>query len=127
MRQRRPLYRCVAGVEPNDLPQSDSESEQWLWRNQPSSSGIARVPKKTTPTRVSDFLGFDATEVYLIPLRSRRQGQQPPAIGSRIGPAVVEESDIRLWDRQGTYQDNPHKGQRFHEFRCDRDVLYTAA
>jgi len=109
MRQRRPLYCCVAGVEPNDLPQSDSESEQWLWRNQPSRSGIARVPTKTTPTRVSDFLSSDATETYLIPPRSRRQGQQPPAIGSRIGPAVVEESAIEFWDRQGTYKDNSDK------------------
>ena len=70
---------------------------------------------KTTLTRVSDFLSIDATETYLIPLRSWRRAQQSPAIGSRIGPAVVEESDIELWERQGTYKDNPHKGERFHE------------
>jgi len=96
MRQRRPLYRCVAGVNPNGLPQSDSGSEQRLWRNLPLSSGIARVPIKTTPTRVSDFLSFDATETYLIPPRSWRRVQQPPAKSSKIRPAVVEESAIEL-------------------------------
>jgi len=60
MPQRGPLYCCVAGVKPNDLLQSDSGSEQWLWRNLLSSAGIARVPIKTTPTRVSEFMGFDA-------------------------------------------------------------------
>jgi len=105
MSQRRPLYRCVAGVEPNDLPQSDSGSEQWLWRNLPSSSGSAKVvPIKTTPTRVSDFMSSDATETSFIPLRSYRRSQQPPAIRSRIGPAVVEESAIEFWDRQDSIQ-----------------------
>jgi len=52
----------------------------------------------------------------LISLCSWRQGQQPPAIRSRIGIVVVEESDIELWERQGTtYKDNPHNGQRLHE------------
>jgi len=127
MRQRRTLYRRVAGVRVNNLPQSDPESAQRLWRNLTSGSGIARVPIKTTPTRVSDFMSFDATETSFIPLRSWRQYQQPPAIGSRIGQAGVEESAIEFWDPQGTYKDNSYKGQRFHEFRCDRDVLYTAA
>jgi len=127
MRQRRTLYRRVAGVRVNNLPQSDPESAQRLWRNLTSGSGIATVPIKTTPTRVSDFIGFDGTETSFIPLRSWHRAQQPPAIRSRIGPAAVEESPIEFWDCQGTYKDNPHKGQRFHEFRCDRDVLYTAA
>ena len=48
-------------------------------------------------------MGFDATETSFVPLRSWRRAQQPPAIGSRIGPAVVEESVIEYWDRQGTY------------------------
>jgi len=116
MLQRRPLYRWVAGVEPNNPPQSDPGSERWLWRNLPSRSGIARVSIKTTLTRVSDFLSCDATETSFIPLRSRRRAQQPPAIGSRIGQPVVEESAIEVWDRQGTYKDNSHKGQRFPEF-----------
>jgi len=77
---------------------------------------MARVRIKTTPTRVSDFMGLDATEMSFIPLRSWRRAQQSPAVRSRIGPAVVEESDIELWERQGTYKDNPHKGQRFHGF-----------
>jgi len=61
-------------------------------------------------------MSFDATETSFIPLRGRRRAQQSPAIRSRVGPVVVEESDIELWERQGTYKDNPHKGQRYHEF-----------
>ena len=49
-------------------------------------------------------MSFDATETYLIPLGSCRQAQQPPAIRSRIGQMVVEESAIELWDRQHTIQ-----------------------
>jgi len=37
MQQRRPLYRCVAGVEPNNLPQTELESVMRLWSNLPSS------------------------------------------------------------------------------------------
>jgi len=118
---------CQAGIEANNLAQSDSESAQWLWRNLTSSSGSARVSIKTTLTRVSDFLSSDATETSFIPLRSWRRAQQSPAIRFRIGAVVVEGYAIEFWDRQGTYKDNPHKGQRFHGFRCDRDVLYTAA
>ena len=49
-------------------------------------------------------MDLDATETYLIPPRSWRQAQQPPAIGSRIGQLVVEESAIEFWDRQYTIQ-----------------------
>jgi len=89
---------CQAGIEANNLPQSDSESAQWSWRNLTSSSGSTRGPLKTTLTRVSDFLSSDATETSFIPLRSWRRAQQSPAIRSRIGPVVVEESDIELWE-----------------------------
>jgi len=61
-------------------------------------------------------MGSDATETYLIPPRSWRQVPQPPAIRSRIGQRVVEESAIKSWDRQGIYKDNSHKGQRLPEF-----------
>ena len=101
MRQRRTLYRRVAGVRPNNLRQSDPESAQWLWRNLPSSSGTCR---KTTLRRVGGFMSFNATKTYLIPARSWRQAQQPPAIRSRIGQLVVEESAIEFWDRQHTIQ-----------------------
>jgi len=107
MRQRRPLYRCVAGVEPNNLPQSDLGSAKRLWRNLPSSSGIARVPIKTTLTRVSDFMSFDATETSFIPLRSWHRAQQPPAIRSRIGPAVVEESAIGFFGSPASHPIQP--------------------
>jgi len=98
MRQRLSLYLCVDGVEPNRLPESDPGSAQWLWRDLTSSSGSARVPIKTTPIRVSDFMGFDVTETSFIPLRGCRRAKRPPAIRSRIGPAVVEESPIEFRD-----------------------------
>jgi len=101
MRQSRPLYLWGAGVEPNNPPQSDPESAERLWRNQPSSSGTCR---KTTFRRVGGFMGFDATETYLIPPRSWSRAQQPSAIRSRIGPPVMEESAIEVWDRQHTIQ-----------------------
>jgi len=101
MGQRCPLFLCVAGIEANDLAQSDSGSERWLWRNLPLSSGSARVLSiQTTPIRVSDFIGSDATKTFFIPLRSWRQAPQPPAIRSRIGTVVVEESVIEFWDCQ---------------------------
>ena len=37
MPHRRPLYRCVAGVEPNNLPPTELESVMRLWSNLPSS------------------------------------------------------------------------------------------
>jgi len=61
-------------------------------------------------------MSSDATETSFIPLRSWRRAQQPPAIRSRIGAVVVEESAIEFRERQGTYKDSSHKGQRFHEF-----------
>jgi len=99
------LYHCEAGVEANNLPQSDPESAQWSWRNLTSSSGSAMVlPTKTTLIIVSDFMSSDATETSFIPLRSWRRAQQPPAIRSRIGAVVVEGSVIELWDRQDSIQ-----------------------
>jgi len=65
------------------------------------SSGTCR---KTTRRRVGGFMGFDATETYIIPARSWPQARQPPAITSRIGPLVVEESAIKLGDCQHTIQ-----------------------
>jgi len=65
---------------------------------------------KTTLTRVSDRLSSDATETSPIPLRSQCRAQRSAAIRSGIGLVVVEESDIKLWERQGIYKDNPYKG-----------------
>jgi len=105
MGQRCPLYLCVAGVEANDLAQSDSASERWLWRNLPSSAGSARVlSMKTTPIMVSDFMGSDATKTSFIPLRSWRRAPQPPTIRSRIGAVLVEEFVIEFWDRQDSIE-----------------------
>jgi len=95
------LYHSVAGVEPNNPPQSYPESGLWLWRNPPSSLGTCR---KTTLKRVGGFMSFDAAETYLIPPRSWRQAQQHPAIRARIGKLVVEELAIEFWDRQPTIQ-----------------------
>ena len=60
------------------------------------SSGIARVPIKTTLTRVNDFLSFDATGRSFIWLHSQSQAQLSPALGFRIEAVVVEESAIEL-------------------------------
>ena len=97
-----------------------------MWSNLPSSSAIARVSIKTTLIRVSDILSSHATEMFFIPLRSWRRAQRPPASTFRIGAVVVEGSAIEFGDRQGIYKDYTHKGQRFPELRCYRDVLYTA-
>jgi len=123
------LYHCEAGVEANNLLQSDPGLEQWLYRNLPSGAGRARVlPIKTTPIIVSDFISSDGTEMSFIPLRSWHRGQWSRAIRLRIGAVVVEESAIELWVPHGTiYKDNPHNGQRVHRFWCDKDVLYTTA
>jgi len=91
MPQRRSLYHCVAGVEPDNLPQSDSGSEQWLWRDLPSSSGIAMVSIKTTLKRVSDFLSFDATGTPFIPLDSWHRAQEHPGVRFRIDCLAVVE------------------------------------
>ena len=45
-------------------------------------------------------MGFDATGMYRILLRSWCRAQQPPAITFRIGALVVAESAIELWDRK---------------------------
>jgi len=107
---------CQAGIEANNLPQSDSELAKWSWRNLTSSCGRARVSIKTTLTRVSDLLSSDVTETSFIPLRSWRRAQRSPAIRFRIGAVVLEESAIEFCDRQGIYKDNSHYGQRFPEF-----------
>ena len=49
-------------------------------------------------------MSSDVTETSFIPLRSYRRAQQPPAIGSRIGPAVVVGFAIEFWDRQDSIQ-----------------------
>jgi len=98
------LYLCVAGVEPNNLPQSDLGSAVRLWRNLTWSSWSARGPIKTTPTSVSNFMDFDTTRMSFILLRSWYSGQESPAIRSRIGAVVVEESLMESWDRQHSIQ-----------------------
>jgi len=62
-------------------------------------------------------MSSDGTETSFIRLRSSHRGQQSPTIRSRIGAVVVEESAMEFSERQGTtYKDNPHNGQRLHEF-----------
>jgi len=96
-------------------PAISPDSVMRLWRNLPLSSGIARIHIKTTPTRVSDFLSFHATETSLIWLHSQRRTQQPPAIISRIGQTILEKSAIMFWDRQSINKDHSHNGQQLHE------------
>lgn len=101
MREMRILYHCVAGVEPNSVPQSDSGFHQRLWRNQPSPSGIAKVAKvNTSLTSVSYFMSIDRTKKYLKLQGGWHRAQQPRVIGFRIGHLVVEESAIGFSDTQ---------------------------
>ena len=60
------LYRCVAGVEPNNLPQSKMEYLYRLWRYQPSSKILPRYYLSLLFTKASEILRFDATGTYLI-------------------------------------------------------------
>jgi len=78
MRQRRPLYPFIADVEPNNLPQSESGSEWWSWRDLPSNSGITRASRKTTLTRVSNFLSFVMRRVRRVASSLRLSAQKPP-------------------------------------------------
>ena len=66
MQQGRTPYRREAGVEPNNLQQTGLEYVQPLWRYQPSSKITLGLPY-TPSIEDSDFMGFDATETYLIP------------------------------------------------------------
>jgi len=54
----------------------------------------ARVTIETPSREVSEILNPDATGTSLIPLRSWRQAQQPPANRIGIRQAVVEQSAI---------------------------------
>jgi len=121
LRQRRPLYPCVAGVEPNNLPQSDPGSEQSLMRDLSSGSGIASTPFSPVTSWIKIAEGWI--------LHHCEAG-----IGPNNHPQSEPGSDKRSWRDPSsssgsagvpTYKVNPHKGQRLHEFRCDRDVLYT--
>jgi len=87
MPQRRPLYRCVAGVEPNNPPQSDPGSEQWLWRNLPSSSGIASI----SPLQPCNFMNNSPLGMNLIQLDSWHRAQEHACVGFRIDCMAVVE------------------------------------
>jgi len=63
-----------------------------------------------------NFMNKDRGGMDCTPLGSWRRAQRSPAIRSRVGSVVVKESDIKLYERQGIYKDNSHKGQRFREF-----------
>jgi len=61
MGQGRTLYRCVAGVEPNNLPQTEPTFIQPLWRNLQSSKIPAWIVPKTPSPEDSQILGVDVT------------------------------------------------------------------
>ena len=66
MRLGRTLYRCVARDEPNNIPQTELESVQRLWRNLP----LSEIRQGISSTADHDFLSFHAMGTNLIPLRS---------------------------------------------------------
>jgi len=78
--------------------------------------GLDLYPVLNTYPGHCNFMNKNRGGMDRTPLGSWRRAQQSPAIRFRIGPVVVEESDIKLWERQGIYKDNSHKGQRFPEF-----------
>jgi len=63
-----------------------------------------------------NFMNKDCGGMDCTPLGSCRRAQQPPAIRFRIGPVVMEGSDIKHCECQGMYKENSHKGQRSPEF-----------
>ena len=91
MRQRRTIFRRVAGVQPNNLLQSDPESDNRLWRNLPSSSVISMLSIMTTLKRVSYFLSFDATVTRFILLDIWHRAQEHHGVGFSIDCLAVVE------------------------------------
>jgi len=85
MRQRRPLYRCVAGVEPNNPTQSDPGSERWFWRNLSWSSEIASI----SPLQPCDFMNNSPLGMNLILLDSWHRAQEHAGVGFRIDCVAV--------------------------------------
>jgi len=66
MQLGRTLSQREAGVKPSNVQVTDPRSVEQLWRNLPSSSGIASIPSQPSqapPLTVdSDFMGIDAPE-----------------------------------------------------------------
>ena len=87
MPQRCPLYHCVAGVEPNYLPSSDSGSEQWLWSNR---YWVLGSPA-SLPIQPCNFMNNITPGMNLIPLDSWHRAQEPPCVGFRIDCLAVVE------------------------------------
>ena len=124
MRKGCTSYRCGARDEPNNLPQTELEYAQPLWRNLPSSRilpGYYQIlpPQKTVTSWV--FMQSGRTlyrcvardEPNNLP-QTELEYTQPlwrNLLSSKIPPA---------------YYMNPlHRTQRNPEFSCDRDVLHT--
>ena len=74
----------------------------WIAKSGMESKHYHSVIPNIPSTEESNFLSFDGTETYLIPLCSWGQAWQSPAIRSRISQPVVDESAIEFWDPQGT-------------------------
>jgi len=66
------IYRCVDGVKPNNLPQTELESVEWPWRNHPTSK-LPRACSLRTPSTVDcEILSFEATGMHFMPAYSWR-------------------------------------------------------
>jgi len=73
MPQGRSVYRCVVGVDPNNLPQTNPESVKWLWSNLQSSkipSGKCRSVVQGGPERSWSTKGGNGPHGPPGPLRS---------------------------------------------------------
>jgi len=72
----------------------------------------------TTHERLSDLISFNATEVSLIPARSRHQAYQWRIYRFKILQAASDESAISFWNPYGTnYTNYTHKGWRIHDVK----------
>jgi len=89
MRQGRPLYRCVAGIEPNNLPQAESESGSQLWSNLPSSKVPPACYLRPPPEMSAKSWAFMP---HGRPLYRCVAGVKPNNL-----PQTELESVIRLW------------------------------
>jgi len=94
MGEGRTLYRCVAGVEPNSLPQTELISVQRLWRNLQSSTIQPAYYLRPPPQKTAKFWAFMGQGRTLYHCVA---GIEPNDL-----PQTELESVTRLWSNQSS-------------------------
>jgi len=89
MPQGHTLYRCVAGVEPNNLPQTGLESVKWLWSNQPSSKVPPACSLRPPPLKT--------VKSWVLMPQGRTLYRRVAGVKSNNLPQTALESVRRLW------------------------------